>query len=38
MIHGILHLCGLKDDTPKDKKLMRKHEDKALEDLENQSL
>jgi probable rRNA maturation factor len=30
MIHGILHLCGYKDKTPKDEKLMRKKEDEAL--------
>ena len=27
MIHGILHLCGYKDKTAKDKKEMRKKED-----------
>ncbi|MFL5751758.1 MAG: rRNA maturation RNase YbeY [Bacteroidia bacterium] len=30
MIHGVLHLCGYKDKTPKDKKQMRKKEDEAL--------
>src|ERR1700741_2394386 len=30
MIHGILHLCGYKDKTPKDEKLMRRKEDEAL--------
>ena len=38
IIHGILHLCGLKDDNPENKKLMRQHEDKALEDLEKFSI
>lgn len=27
MIHGILHLCGYSDHTPKQKSLMRKRED-----------
>ena len=30
IIHGILHLCGLKDKTPEDEKKMRDNEDKAL--------
>lgn len=30
MAHGILHLCGLKDKTPKQEKEMRKAEDGAL--------
>jgi rRNA maturation RNase YbeY len=30
IIHGILHLCGLKDKTPKEKKTMREKEDDAL--------
>ena len=30
IIHGVLHLCGLKDKTPKEEKEMRKHEDQAL--------
>jgi len=30
MIHGILHLCGFKDKTPADEKLMREKEDEAL--------
>lgn len=33
MIHGILHLCGLNDKSPKDKKLMKEKEDEALEIL-----
>lgn len=31
MIHGILHLCGLKDKTPEDEKIMREKENEALE-------
>ena len=27
MVHGILHLCGYSDHTPKEKKLMREKED-----------
>ena len=30
LIHGILHLCGLKDKTKKEEKAMREAEDKAL--------
>ncbi|MCQ2201693.1 MAG: rRNA maturation RNase YbeY [Bacteroidales bacterium] len=30
VIHGVLHLCGLKDKSPKDEKKMRAAEDKAL--------
>lgn len=30
MIHGVLHLCGYKDKTPKQEKSMRQAEDKAL--------
>lgn len=30
IIHGILHLCGLKDKSPKDAQIMRSAEDKAL--------
>ena len=30
MIHGILHLCGFNDKTPKDEKRMRQKEDEAL--------
>jgi probable rRNA maturation factor len=30
MIHGVLHLCGYKDKTAKDKVVMRKKEDAAL--------
>lgn len=34
MIHGILHLCGLNDKSPKDKKLMQEKENEALEILQ----
>jgi len=34
MIHGILHLCGLNDKTPKDKKHMLEKENEALEILQ----
>ena len=37
MIHGILHLCGLKDKTQKERKVMRQHEDMALDLLENRT-
>jgi rRNA maturation RNase YbeY len=30
MIHGVLHLCGFKDKTPKDEKIMREKENSAL--------
>lgn len=30
IIHGILHLCGYLDKSPKDKKLMTANEDKYL--------
>jgi probable rRNA maturation factor len=30
MIHGILHLCGYKDKTDEDEKLMRQKEDECL--------
>lgn len=30
LAHGLLHLCGLKDKTEKEKKEMRKEEDAAL--------
>jgi len=30
VIHGVLHLCGYKDKTPKDKENMRRQEDEAL--------
>ncbi|MDF1548866.1 MAG: rRNA maturation RNase YbeY [Bacteroidales bacterium] len=31
VIHGILHLLGLKDSTPKQKEIMRKAEDECIE-------
>ncbi|NHE59281.1 rRNA maturation RNase YbeY [Cyclobacterium plantarum] len=30
LIHGMLHLCGLKDKSQKEKKRMREEEEKAL--------
>ncbi len=30
IIHGVLHLCGLKDKAPEDEKKMRAAEEKAL--------
>ena len=30
IIHGVLHLCGLKDKAPDDEKRMREAEEKAL--------
>ena len=30
IIHGVLHLCGLKDKSPEDEERMREAEDKAL--------
>ena len=33
MIHGVLHLCGYNDKTPKEKKIMRAKEDEALRQL-----
>jgi metalloprotein, YbeY family len=30
MIHGVLHLCGLKDKTPEDETVMRSAEERAL--------
>jgi rRNA maturation RNase YbeY len=35
IIHGILHLCGLKDKSETDSKKMRNAEDKALSMLNN---
>lgn len=31
MIHGVLHLCGFKDKSEKDKKAMRSEEDRCLQ-------
>lgn len=33
IIHGILHLCGLKDSSPEEETIMRSAEEKALEML-----
>lgn len=33
IIHGILHLCGLKDKSPKDEKLMREAENQSLKSI-----
>ena len=30
IIHGILHLCGQKDKSPEEEKIMRQKEDEAL--------
>ena len=30
IIHGLLHLCGLRDKTPEERALMQKAEDEAL--------
>lgn len=35
IIHGVLHLCGIKDKTPEDELLMREAENKALLLLSN---
>jgi len=37
MIHGILHLCGLKDKTPAARKTMQEAENKALAILNTKS-
>jgi len=34
IIHGILHLCGLKDKSPEEKRKMTEAEDKALDMLD----
>ena len=33
IVHGVLHLCGFNDKTDKEKKNMRKHENKYLSAL-----
>lgn len=33
IIHGILHLCGLKDKSPKDEKMMREAENQSLKSI-----
>lgn len=30
IIHGVLHLCGFKDTTPEEEKMMREKENEAL--------
>ena len=37
IFHGVLHLCGFKDKTPKDQKIMRENEDYCLEHYKNES-
>ncbi len=36
IIHGVLHLCGLKDKSPEDAKVMREAEEKSLQLLRTQ--
>lgn len=33
MIHGVLHLCGMKDESEQEEKAMREAENRALEKL-----
>lgn len=35
IVHGLLHLCGLKDKTPEERASMEAAENKALEQLKN---
>ena len=35
IIHGLLHLCGLRDKTPEERALMQKAEDEALKTIHN---
>ena len=35
IVHGLLHLCGIKDKSPEERIVMEKNEDQALEMLEN---
>ena len=35
MIHGILHLCGINDNTPSQRKIMNEYENNALNSLYN---
>ncbi len=37
IFHGVLHLCGFKDKTPKDQRIMRENEDYCLENYKNES-
>jgi rRNA maturation RNase YbeY len=36
MIHGILHLCGYKDESAQEEKTIRAKEDEALQQLQKQ--
>ena len=36
IFHGILHLCGFKDKTEKDQKVMRENEDYCLENFKKE--
>ncbi|WP_162416678.1 rRNA maturation RNase YbeY [Cyclobacterium roseum] len=38
MIHGVLHLCGHKDSSPKEKSQMRKEETEALQSFQGLSV
>ena len=35
IIHGLLHLCGLRDKTPEERAEMQRAEDKALKAIHN---
>ena len=35
IVHGLLHLCGIKDKSPEERIVMERNEDQALELLEN---
>jgi len=37
IFHGVLHLCGFKDKTPKDQKIMRENEDYCLAHYKKES-
>ena len=37
IFHGVLHLCGFKDKTAKDQKIMRENEDYCLEHYKKES-
>lgn len=36
LVHGILHLCGLRDETPEEKRIMRESEDLCLKAWQTQ--
>ena len=38
IIHGVLHLCGYKDKSPKEAKIMRSKEDFYLAQAEQEGL